>query len=121
MPRGQLAQLPLAEGRHAERRVVNLAASLREPGAAVADADVLDLSTDGFKAVSDLTLEVGGFAFLKLAGLAVQKAQVVWIEEGKAGFRFTSPMHPAELEQLVASERKTAPRNHFGPRGRTPR
>lgn len=120
MPKGQLAMLPAAEGRRAERRVVNLAASLREPGASVADAEVLNLSTDGFMAVSEMKLEVGQSIWLKLPGLEPQKSQVVWAEEGKAGFKFANPLHPAELEQLVASNRKPLPRGHFGPQG-TPR
>ena len=116
MPKGQLAILPSAEGRRAERRVVNLAASLREEGAAVADAEVLNLSTDGFMAETELALEQGHQVWLKLAGLAAKQAEVVWVETGKAGFKFATPLHPAELEQLVAANRKTPPRNHFGPR-----
>jgi hypothetical protein len=37
--KGQLAILPVEEGRKAERRIVNLAARLREPGASVAEVD----------------------------------------------------------------------------------
>jgi hypothetical protein len=40
----------------------------------------------------------------------------VWVEGDKAGFQFVSPLHPGELDQLVAAERKALPRNHFGPR-----
>jgi PilZ domain len=116
MHKGQLATLPAAEGRRAERRVVNLAASLREPGANVVDAEVLNLSLDGFMAVTEMALETGQVAFLKLPGLAPCKAEVVWIDGGKAGFKFSSPLHPGELDQLVGAARRTPPRNHFGPR-----
>ena len=40
MSKGQLAILPVGEGRSAERRIVNLAARLREPGASIAEAEV---------------------------------------------------------------------------------
>jgi hypothetical protein len=116
MHKGQLARLPAADGRRAERRVVNLAASLREPGATVADAEVLNLSADGFMAKSEIELEVGQSLFLKLPGLEAQKSLVVWIDGDKAGFQFATPLHPAELNQLVSTERKGPPRNHFGPR-----
>jgi hypothetical protein len=116
MHKGQLAKLPAAEGRRAERRVVNLAASLREPGAAVADVEVLNLSAEGFMASSSLPLELGQYAYLKLPGLEAQKSLVMWVEGEKAGFQFAAPLHPSILEQLVSAERKTVPRNHFGPR-----
>ena len=69
MSRAQLAILPVSEGRQAERRVVNLAARLREPGATIVDAEVLNLSIDGFMAESDLKLEPGANVWLKLPGL----------------------------------------------------
>jgi hypothetical protein len=119
MHRGQLAKLPDSAGRRAERRVVNLAASLREPGAAVADAEVLNLSSEGFMATSDLPVETGHAVYLKLPGREAQKSVVVWVEGNKAGFQFVSPMHPGEIEQLVVAERKAIPRNHFGPRAFT--
>lgn len=115
MHKAQLAMLPAAEGRRAERRVVNLAASLREPGAAVADAEVLNLSTDGFMATCDLPLETGQIVFLKLSGMEAQKSLVVWVEGDKAGFQFSTPLHQAILDQLTSRERRVIPRGHFGP------
>jgi hypothetical protein len=116
MQRGQLAMLPGAEGRRAERRVVNLAASLREPGATVVDIEVLNLSAEGFAAASEMPLEAGAYVWLKLPGLEAQKSRVVWVEGEKAGFQFNNPLHPAELGQFVEGERKALPRGHFGPR-----
>jgi hypothetical protein len=115
MHKGQLARLPAAEGRRAERRMVNLAASLREPGATVADAEVLDLSVDGFRAASSLALEVGVPVWLKLPGLEPHKCFVVWVDGEKAGFKFVTPLHQVDLDQLVESARKPIPRGHFGP------
>ena len=117
MTRGQLAILPPQEGRSAERRVVNLAARLRDPGASVSEIEVLNLSTDGFMAHAEVALEPGAIVWLKLPGLEPQNSQVVWVEDGKAGFQFSSPLHPATLELVVASSRQNIPRGHFGPRG----
>ena len=116
MHKGQLAKLPAAEGRRAERRVVNLAASMREPGACVADAEVINLSIDGFSAATDMPLDVGSPVWLKLPGLEAAKSLVVWVEDGKAGFKFATPLHASDLNQLVAESRKVPPRGHFGPR-----
>jgi len=116
MHKGQLAVLPAAEGRRTERRMVNLAASLREPGATVADAEVRNLSIDGFMADCDIPLEPGQHLFLKLPGVEALSCTVVWIDGGKVGFEFTAPLHQATLDQLTAATRKAPPRNHFGPR-----
>ena len=96
--------------------MVNLAASLREPGATVVDIEVLDLSTEGFKATSSMPLEVGVCVWLKLPGREAMKSLVVWVEGDKAGFQFAAPMHSGELDQFVSTERKPIPRGHFGPR-----
>ena len=113
MTKGQLAILP--EGRRAERRIVNLAAHLRETGAQVADVEIVNLSTDGFMAEGEIHAEVGANVLLKLGGLEPQNCRVVWIESGKAGFEFSTPLHPATLELIVATGRKPIPTGHFGP------
>lgn len=121
MSRAQLAILPVSEGRQAERRVVNLAARLREPGATIVDAEVVNLSTDGFMAESELKLEPGANVWLKLPGLEPQNSCCVWIEEGKAGFQFASPLHPATVEMLSEANRKAPVRGHFGAQGQPKR
>jgi len=113
--RAQLAILPVLEGRKAERRIVNLAARLREPGASIIEVDIMNLSTDGFMA-QEVALEVGTHVWLKLPGLEPQNCRVVWNEDGKAGFEFSMPLHRATIELLVMAGRKGPPKNHFGPR-----
>jgi hypothetical protein len=115
MSKAQLAILPLGEGRGAERRIVNLAARLRDPGATIAEAEVLNLSTDGFMAETDLALETGATVWLKLPGLEPQNSRVVWAETGRAGFQFATALHPATLELMVANNRKPPVKRHFGP------
>ena len=112
---GQLAILPTPEGRQAERRVVNLAARLRDPGASVADIEILNLSITGFMAHGDVGLETGSHAWLKLPGLEPQNCTLVWVKDGKAGFEFANPLHPAQIELLVSTGRRPIPRGHFGP------
>lgn len=114
MRKGHIAILPTPEGRTAERRIVNLAANLREPGASLAEAEVTDLSVTGFGAETDAALEVGAHVWLKLPGLEPTNSRVVWVEGRKAGFEFTTPLHPATLDLVTATERRPPVKRHFG-------
>lgn len=116
MTRAQLAILPIPEGRKAERRIVNLAARLRDPGATLIDVDILNLSTDGFMA-RGVRIEVGTYVWLRVTGLEPQSCRAIWNEEDKAGFEFTTPLHGATVELLILNNRKPLPKNHFGPLG----
>ena len=115
MSKGQLAILPVSDGRSAERRIVNLAARLRDPGATIVDAEVRDLSTDGFMAETSLALEPGATLWLKLPGLEPQNSRVAWTQDGKVGCQFSTPLHPLTLEMLVKASRKPPLKGHFGP------
>lgn len=117
MTRAQLAILPLPSGRRAERRIVNLAARLREQGASLLDIEILNLSTDGFMA-RNVAMEIGTYVWLKIAGLEPQACRMVWKEDEKAGFEFMNPLHSATVELLVLNNRQSLPKNHFGPLGR---
>jgi hypothetical protein len=103
------------EGRSAERRIVNLAARLREPGATIVDAEVRDLSTNGFMAEASLKLEPGATVWLKLPGLEPQNSRVAWTEDGRIGCQFATPLHPLTLEMLIQTSKKPALKGHFGP------
>jgi hypothetical protein len=113
--KGQLAILPLPEGRKAERRVVNLAARLREPGAVVTEVEVQNLSTDGFMAQGDFSVDTGAYVWLKLNGLEAMSCRVIWVDGDKAGFEFVNALHPATVQLIVATTRKPIPKRHFGP------
>ena len=118
MALGQLAILPVTDGRSAERRIVNLAARLREPGAKVAAAEIQDLSVRGFSAILDIELEPGSTVWLKLPGLEPQNCRVVWFKDGKGGFEFAAPLHAVTLDQLASHSRRNMVRGHFGAQGR---
>jgi hypothetical protein len=118
MTMAQLAILPVRDGRRAERRIVNLAARLRDRGARMIEIDVVNLSTDGFMASVPIVLETGAFAWLKLAGIAPQASRVAWMENGHAGFEFVTPLHVATVELVMSLSRRPLPQGHFGARGR---
>lgn len=117
MTKGQLAILPLPEGRRAERRIVNLAARLREPGAVLSEVEVQNLSTDGFMARGDFSVEIGTYVWLKLNGIEALSCRTAWVEADKAGFEFTSPLHAATVQLIATTHKKPLPKRHFGPQG----
>jgi len=119
LTKAHLAILPVPDGRRAERRVVNLAASLREPGASLVDAEIVNLSVTGFAAESEAPLEIGSHIWLKLPGLEPTNSRVIWVDGRRAGFEFVTPLHPATLELVVSSSRKPPIKRHFGPAGLT--
>ena len=115
MTKAQLAILPDNDGRRALRRMVNLNAHLADPGASISDIELINLSSDGFMAQGEFNLEPGATVWLKLEGLEPQNCRVVWAEETKAGFEFTSPLHPATVELVISAARRPVPKGHFGP------
>ena len=116
MTRAQLAIIPIQNGRRAERRIVNLAARLRDPGARLIEIDLVNLSTTGFGA-RGVEVENGAYVWLKLAGLEPQSCRAVWSEDDKTGFAFVTPLHSATIELLLVTNRKAPLKNHFGPNG----
>ena len=114
MSKAHLAFLPTPDGRRSERRIVNLAASLREPGASLSEAEVLNLSVTGFAAETEAPLEQGAQVWLKLPGLEPTNSRVVWVDGNKAGFEFVTPLHPATLDMVTAAARTPPIKRHFG-------
>lgn len=112
-----LATLPALEGRRSERRVLNLAADLREEGASIAEVEVANISQHGFliQGDSSLELEIGSFAWLKLPGFEPFKSQVVRVAGGSLGGRFLTPLYPAVLELILKEEPKARQRRLFHP------
>jgi hypothetical protein len=98
----ELSQIPISDGRKAERRIVNLAAALREDGARSAKVVVVDISVGGFKAESEEPLEEGSEVWLKLAGLEAKRSRVIWTRDRDIGCEFETPLHQKELDAIVA-------------------
>ena len=109
----ELSQLPISEGRKAERRIVNLAAALREEGASTSPVQVLDLSPGGYKVHSETPLEEGAEVWLKLPGFEAKRSHVVWVKEKEAGCEFENELHPAELQTMTAPPRRGPVKNLF--------
>jgi hypothetical protein len=110
----ELSQLPITDGRKAERRIVNLAAALREEGAKNATIVVLDISMGGFRAEVSEPFDDGSEVWLKLPGLEARRSKVVWMRGNEAGCEFEYPLHQQELDTIVAPKPRRIPKGVFG-------
>ncbi|HEX8668274.1 MAG TPA: PilZ domain-containing protein [Allosphingosinicella sp.] len=111
--KAELSQLPTGDGRKAERRIVNLAAALREEGAKKTSITLLDISTGGFKADAPEPIEIGTEVWLKIEGLEARRSRVVWHRERDIGCEFEVPLHKAEIDLIVAPRPRRLPKAVF--------
>lgn len=89
------------DGRRAPRADVSVGAGLRQRGASGVTIQLLDLSTNGFRAATHLELESGIDVWLRLPGLESLHARVVWQRGHLLGGEFVRPLHPAVLDMIV--------------------
>jgi hypothetical protein len=99
----QLASLAHDEHRRVRRRIVNFAALLEEHGTETHAVSILDLSERGCRVRSETKLKKGAALFIKLPHTEALRASVVWSSETEAGCAFDEEMHPAAVEQVIAS------------------
>ena len=92
---------PQRKGRRSDRVPVEVAAGLRQRGASGVSVQVMDLSTDGFRAATHLDLAPGSDVWLRLPGLEPCHARVVWAEGHLVGCSFLRALHPAVLQMII--------------------
>ncbi|HEX8580380.1 MAG TPA: PilZ domain-containing protein [Allosphingosinicella sp.] len=109
----ELSQLPIGEGRKAERRIVNLAAALRESGARTAQIVLLDISAGGFRAQVGDEVEEGSEVWLKLQGFEAKRSRVIWRRDNEAGCEFETPIHQREIDLMTAPAPRRIPKGVF--------
>ncbi|HEY1607381.1 MAG TPA: PilZ domain-containing protein [Allosphingosinicella sp.] len=97
----ELSTQPSMEGRRSRRADVMLGAGLRQRGAHAVTVQIVDLSTDGFRAATHLELFPDTDIWLKLPGLESLHARVVWMRGHLLGAQFVRPLHPAVLDMVV--------------------
>jgi hypothetical protein len=98
---GELSTQPGNEGRRAARKEVVFGAGLRQRGAHAVTVQIVDLSTDGFRAATHLELFPGSDVWLKLPGIESLHGRVVWMRGHMLGCQFVRPLHPAVLDMVV--------------------
>ena len=100
----EMSVLPVGEARKSPRRIVNVAAALREEGATTSSATVLDISMGGCRLKTEGAVEAGSEIWLKLPGLETRRSQIVWTEGPLAGCEFEMPLQAGELEMLLPNK-----------------
>ena len=97
----ELSVLPDQDARRAPRRIVNLAAALRDEGAVTSAARVSDISTGGCRIQAETPLEPGAQVWLKLPGLETKRSRIAWANGRVCGCEFEIPLHPGDVESLI--------------------
>ena len=92
------------EDRCAPRTRVAIAAAMRPAGSKRLQTVVRDISLSGFSAIALSRLAPGTVCWLTLPGRDPMKAQVVWWEQGRAGFAFDCLLEQDVLNAIVASD-----------------
>ena len=111
--KAELSQIPVADGRKAERRIVNIAAALREAGVTTAEVTVIDVSTGGFKAEVEDAIEEGSEVWLKLPGFEARRSRVIWSRGRDIGCEFQFPLNPRELDLLAPAKPRVVAKEVF--------
>jgi hypothetical protein len=109
----ELSQIPITDGRKAERRIVNLAAALRDVGTKTGPIVVLDVSLGGFKADAAEPIEEGTEVWLKLPGFEAKRSRVIWTNGKEIGCEFEWPLHQSELDLIVSPAPRRVPKGVF--------
>jgi hypothetical protein len=109
----ELSQLPIGDGRKAERRIVNLAAALRENGARTTQIVILDISAGGFRAQAADDVQEGCEVWLKLPHFEAKRSRVIWRKGSEVGCEFETPAHENEIALIVAPAPRRIPKGIF--------
>lgn len=102
----EVRSAPELTSRKSERVALEIGAGLRQRGGTGVGIQIMDLSTDGFRASTHLQLEKGSDVWLRLPGLEPYQARVMWAKGSFIGCAFERPLHPAVLDMIVRQGRK---------------
>jgi hypothetical protein len=75
--------------------------SLRPLGATANDARLLNISSLGFMAATDASVDPGSRIWLSLPGIPRINALVIWARDGKLGGEFAEPIDPLIVLQTI--------------------
>lgn len=87
--------------RHIARWRTTTRALIKRPCKRPLAVDLYDISSEGCGLLSESTFEPGTWMLIDLPGLEIWSATVIWSEQGRAGLRFSRPMHPAVAERFA--------------------
>ena len=81
-----------AERRRQPRYRLEERARLRPNEWSTVQAELLDISSTGFRACCDANLKIGGYVTLEINGIGPAEARIVWRHEDMVGAQFLRPI-----------------------------
>ena len=97
-----MTKIANSERRKETRRATSMKGLLNHSRAGRRPVAIVDLSSEGFNADLGVHPVAADGAFsVKLGGLEVLGAELRWLSDMNAGFRFERPLHPAVLDHVV--------------------
>jgi hypothetical protein len=83
---------PQVERRKVERISIEKPARLRPNDWSRVSVNVIDVSTEGFRAAGDIQLRPGGYLSIEVPGVGKCDAKVVWQQSREFGAQFLRPL-----------------------------
>lgn len=94
---------PQVTKRRSRRHRIDVKGEVKRPKSVrVVDAPLFDLSAEGCKLALTEPLRPGTFVFLKIAGLELWPAEVVWSDGQFAGVEFQRPLSNYVVDHYIA-------------------
>lgn len=88
--------------RSATRRAAATSGTLRAPRSQAEPIRLCDMSAEGCGFEARWPFSAGTRVWLRLPGLELWAATVVWFDDGRGGLKFDRPMHPAVVLRFLA-------------------
>lgn len=110
---GELSVVSGTDARRSPRRIVNLAAALRDEGTSSWPVRIFDISEEGCRIETDAAIETGANVLIKLPGFEAKRSSVRWVKESQAGCEFEIPLYAAEIELMTKQVYRPKPNQVF--------
>jgi hypothetical protein len=82
------------ERRKAPRRDLGRPARLKPNDWSSIEVEVVNFSTDGFRARCEAVLRIGSYVSIQIPGIGSVQAKIVWNKAGEFGAKFVQPIDP---------------------------
>jgi hypothetical protein len=98
--KARISEINASDQRVYRRRLLNVAAQVRDSASPPTDILVLDLSPNGCRISPSGTFGPGDSVWLKLPGIEAVYGSIAWASEGEAGCEFAATLPEADLSAV---------------------
>lgn len=89
------------ERRASPRQLALIGVKLRRPGETWFTSRIADLTANGFRLQSFVTLSPGTTIWIMFSGFEGRRATIIWSEDHESGCLFERPLHGSILDYIV--------------------